>query len=415
MRRFPYLFCVFILSISLTSCFLSPSLPEKILLPGDSVDGFTVEQGSPDLPYFYFRYFCDYLIDVEEPITNSINCDVPAVTGLVIDIGWLAKESEFSSNWENIEWELYIDGYQIALDEFDWFESVYPVKLEDNKSRSWLIDLKNLDPGQHNLRLVQNIKTTIDDGYNIYQPGRYDFEANFTVSDKMTYPAFSSNTEAGLNNFSSKNANLDFLYYLPEDYYSQPQESWPLLIYLHGTPFRGASLELLLQEPLPRTLESENNFPFIVVLPIGDGRYEFWIEDNITASLFALLDDIQNDYAIDTNRIYLIGDGMGGNGVWNLGLKYPDKFAAIVPIGGYIGYPFEVPDNICDLKDVPVWAFHGGKDVNVPASVQQELVDALNACGGIAKITTSDDMTINILYNVYKNPDLYDWLLAQSK
>ena len=399
----------------MTSCSLSTPFPEKIVYPGDSIGGFTVEQGSPDLPYFQFRYFCDFIIDAKEPITNSINCEVPAVTGLVIDIGWIAKESKFFSNWENIDWELYIDGYQIALDEFDWFESVYPVKLEDNKSRSWLIDLKNLIPGQHNLRLVQNFKKSIDDGFNIYQSGRYEFEANFITSDEITYPEFSSISEAGLNNYSSKNTNLDFLYYLPEDYYSNPQKSWPLLVYLHGSLFRGATLELLRQEPLPRTLESENNFPFMVVLPIGDGGYQFWVEDTITKSLFTLLDEIQSHYNIDRNRIYLIGDGMGGNGVWNLGLKYPDVFAALVPIGGYIGYPFEVPKNICDLKEVPVWAFHGGKDVYVPASVQQDLIDALNDCEGNARMSISEDMTINILFNVYTNSELYDWLLEQSK
>ena len=41
----------------------------------------------------------------------------------------------------------------------------------------------------------------------------------------------------------------------------------------------------------------------------------------------------------------------------------------IVPIAG--GYKFEsslVPKNICDLKDLPVWAFHGAQDTVVPGS-----------------------------------------------
>ena len=413
-----FLILEFLIAVLMTACSaLGQSTPEVIgtIKPGDTIGEFTVQQGSPDLPYFYFRYFCDYIIDVKEPTTSSIDCNLPAVSGLVIDIGWLAKESKFSSNWDNIEWELYIDGYQIALDEFDWFEFDYPVKQEDNTSRMWLIDLKNLNPGKHELKLVQTFKQSVDDGFNIYQPGKYEFEASFTVLDEIIYPKFTATAETGQNKYYSESAKLDFLYYLPDDYDSDSQQSWPLLIYLHGTLLRGATLELLLEEPLPRILESEKNFPFVVVSPIGDGGYQFWIEDNLTASLFTLLDEIQSNYAIDKNRIYLIGDGMGGNGVWHLGLKYPDVFAALVPIGGYIGYPFEIPNNICNLKDVPVWAFHGGKDINVPVSVEQDLVDALNACGGNAKISISQDMTINILFNVYTNPDLFDWLLDQSK
>ena len=37
---------------------------------------------------------------------------------------------------------------------------------------------------------------------------------------------------------------------------------------------------------------------------------------------------------MDTNRIYLTGLSMGGYGTWDLGLAYPERFAAIVPICG---------------------------------------------------------------------------------
>jgi predicted peptidase len=43
-------------------------------------------------------------------------------------------------------------------------------------------------------------------------------------------------------------------------------------------------------------------------------------------------------------------------------LQYPDRLAALVPIAGYYGWPYTNPENICDLKDVPVWAFHGAED-----------------------------------------------------
>ena len=54
---------------------------------------------------------------------------------------------------------------------------------------------------------------------------------------------------------------------------------------------------------------------------------------------------------------------MGGAGTWNLALRYPKYFAAIVPIAGNCKINSKgVPDNICDLKSLPIWAFHCGAD-----------------------------------------------------
>ena len=119
--------------------------------------------------------------------------------------------------------------------------------------------------------------------------------------------------------------------------------------------------------------------------------------------------------SVDAKRIYLTGNDMGGNGVWAIGLRHPDYFAALAPVAGYASYPFAVPENICDLKDVPVWAFHGKRDPYVPVEVEQELVDALKACGGKAQITVSQDMKNDVPFKVYADPALYKWLLGQSK
>jgi predicted peptidase len=127
------------------------------------------------------------------------------------------------------------------------------------------------------------------------------------------------------------------------------------------------------------------------------------------------LDEIQTEYSIDENRIYLTGNDMGGNGVWVIGLGHPEYFAALVPLAGYASYPFEVPENICDIKHVPVWAFHGERDPYVPAQVEQDLIDALIACGGDAQITLSPEMKMDVPYKVYADPRLYEWLLSQTQ
>ena len=102
---------------------------------------------------------------------------------------------------------------------------------------------------------------------------------------------------------------------------------------------------------------------------------------------------------------------MGGNGVWTIGLRYPDYFAALAPVAGYFGWPPEVPENICEG---PVWAFHGGRDDIIPVEAGQELVDSLNACGGNAQFSVSQDMKIDVRVKIYAEPELFKWLLFQA-
>jgi predicted peptidase len=158
----------------------------------------------------------------------------------------------------------------------------------------------------------------------------------------------------------------------------------------------------------------ESDFPFIVLSPLGDGDYQFWAQDALVNRLIKLLEEIQDRLAVNARQIYLTGSDMGGNGVWEIGLRQPEYFAALAPLAGYAGYPFAVPENICDLKEVPVWAFHGKRDDIVPVEVAQALIDALVACGGKAQLTVSSDMKNDVPYKVYTNPDLYTWFLSHA-
>ena len=228
------------------------------------------------------------------------------------------------------------------------------------------------------------------------------------------YPPISAAANTGQHAYTSPRSQLDFLLYLPSEYGQELGRRWPLLVFLHGEHVKGTNLDLVRYEPLPKELEAKADFPFIVLSPLGDGEYDFWSRAELMGQVIGLVDEIQTLFSVDAEQISMIGDGMGGNGVWAIGLSHPTYFAALAPIGGYYGYPFEVPDNICDLKDVPVWAFHGGRDVMVPVEAEQSLVDALNGCGGHAKITVNPDATINIRYEAYYSSELFEWLLSQS-
>lgn len=417
MNKISVLLPITLLASVLISCNMSKQIilggSDAMIKPGDKIGEMVVEQ-STEIPYQNIWLFCEN-IDQFEPFSTSTECEVPPVSSLDISLGWMARESKFVSNWDEITWDLYIDNHKIDLEAFEWFETEFLVKGENNKQRAWIITLKNLTPGLHSLRQIWTSRVAVDDGWNIYQAGTYQQDVKFTVLEKEIYPALTSNANIGQHPYTSGKAQLDFLFYLPKDYGKDLQQEWPLILYLHGAYYRGSTLELLKEESLPGRLEREKDLPFMIVSPLGEGEYEFWNKDEAINSIFILLEEIRSLYSVDEKRIYLTGNDMGGNGVWEIGLRHPDYFAALAPISGYFGWPPEIPENICDLTKVPIWAFHGGRDDIIPVEAGQELVDAVNACGGDAKYTISPDMQIDVRFNVYSGPVLFEWFLSQSK
>ncbi len=203
---------------------------------------------------------------------------------------------------------------------------------------------------------------------------------------------------------------IDYLLYLPYDYGLDPQQTWPLILFLHGSGERGYDPEQVAATGLPRRLQTRSDFPFIVLSP--QIPPDHWWEEQLNV-LPVLLDQIQSDYAVDTQREYLTGLSMGGFGAWALAIRYPRRFAAVVPIaGGWDGGT--MPRNICVLKDVPMWVFHGAQDVNVFPQQTEQMVAALQQCGGNVRFTLYPDTKHNESWTrAYADPELYEWLLQQ--
>lgn len=101
---------------------------------------------------------------------------------------------------------------------------------------------------------------------------------------------------------------------------------------------------------------------------------------------------------------------MGAYGTWQTAVAYPDKFAAIVPMCGGC----DDSTQICRIKKVPVWTFHGTADDLVPFGITERLVKSLNDCGGNVKFTRLEGEGHAIQY-LYLKDFIYQWLLKQHK
>jgi predicted peptidase len=203
----------------------------------------------------------------------------------------------------------------------------------------------------------------------------------------------------------TKTVSCQYLLYLPQDY--GRKQHWPLILFLHGAGERGNDLNLVKKHGPPRIVKERKDFPFIVVspqCPAGD----WWAEK--TEVLINLLDDVIARYDVDKERIYLTGLSMGGFGTWALAAAYPERFAAIAPIcGGGEGFMAD------KLKDMPVWAFHGAKDNVVPLRESEDMVNAVKAHGGDAKLTVYPEAGHDSWTETYNNQQLYDWFLQHQK
>src|SRR5262249_37504900 len=123
----------------------------------------------------------------------------------------------------------------------------------------------------------------------------------------------------------------------------------------------------------------------------------------------AILDEVQKKYKVDDKRIYLTGLSMGGFGTWSLAAKYPDKWAAIVPICGG-GDPKDAEK----IKDISCWCFHGDADMAVKVERSRDMIEALKKGGGKPKYDEYQGVGHNSWDKAYGTKELYDWLLMQK-
>ena len=206
------------------------------------------------------------------------------------------------------------------------------------------------------------------------------------------------------------------LLFLPNNYAQVPAGGWPLIMFIHGAGVVSNDPNTIRQEALPNKLDLTPGFPFIVISPLitpADGTSDTnWLSEQTTASLLSLLEEIKFKYAVDPERVYLTGYSLGGGATWKLGLQFPNRFAALAPAAGYYQNPPVVPSNICDLRSTPIRAYHGSADPIVPLYAQQNLVDAVNNCGGNAQLIVLNGLEHDIGAQVYFNTnELYDWML----
>jgi DNA-binding beta-propeller fold protein YncE/predicted esterase len=206
-------------------------------------------------------------------------------------------------------------------------------------------------------------------------------------------------------------STLNYLLFMPRETTAVVNGKYPLIITLHGFGDGGTDLWRVKNEGLPHILDGKDTFPFIVVSPQCPSTTEWYYNDGVQLLVNKLIDSVIVRYPVDTNRIYLTGLSMGGIGTLDLAIRYPHRFAALLPIA----FRIEPGWDLCIIKDIPMWAFHGAKDDVIPLANAQSVIDALKACPGDPLFTIYPDLYHDSWTRTYSNPAIYDWLLTKTK
>jgi len=206
----------------------------------------------------------------------------------------------------------------------------------------------------------------------------------------------------------SSGESAKYVLFVPYDYTGD--KAFPLILFLHGAGETGKDGKKQGQTGMgPAIKKREKDFPCIVIFPQSQKRS--WQASSTDAKrALAILAEIQKEYKVDPNRIYLTGLSMGGYGTWSLATAHPELWAAIVPICGG-GNP-KLADKI---KDIPCWCFHGDADKAVAVQRSRDMIAALKAAGASPRYTEYPNVGHNSWDRAYGTPELFPWLLEQHR
>ena len=155
--------------------------------------------------------------------------------------------------------------------------------------------------------------------------------------------------------------------YVPETY--QPEQAYPLILCLHGAGFTG---EASLDRWIPRLGER-----YLLACPsVAMGAWWTRYGEELTLQV---LRDVQAQYHVDPDRIFLTGMSNGGIGTWIIGMHHADQFAGIAPMASGIDdvlFPF-----VENLVHTPVYVIHGAEDQVMPVRLSRDIVKEMERRG----------------------------------
>jgi predicted esterase len=201
--------------------------------------------------------------------------------------------------------------------------------------------------------------------------------------------------------------------YMPKDF--DPSKKYPLVIMLHGASSndRLALRRVFGKSNLPGESDAQassyypqwKDIDYFVATPYCRGTmgYQGLLEQDV----YDVLAEVEKNFPIDPDRVYLTGLSMGGGGsVW-IGLTRPDIWAAIAPVCPAI--PPAAHDLVINALNYPVHVFQGGADPTVSPALTRAFVQRLKYLGAQIEYAEYPGVGHNSWENAYKDEAIFTW------
>jgi poly(3-hydroxybutyrate) depolymerase len=179
---------------------------------------------------------------------------------------------------------------------------------------------------------------------------------------------------------------------------------YPLLVWLHGLGANGDDNQKQVGEAgFWLNLADGSYFILMLQCPPKDPA---WSSINIDVTVDILKKTIY-EKPVDIDRIYLAGLSSGGNGCWGMAMRYPELFAAVVPMassGGDVS-------RAAHLAKIPIWAFINECELTKGVDVMAAAVTNL---GGNIHLTIMQNPGHDS-WSVPMHGGVIEWMLAQRR
>jgi predicted peptidase len=230
--------------------------------------------------------------------------------------------------------------------------------------------------------------------------------------------------------FASNGNNLPYRILYPDNY--DKAKKYPLVLFLHGAGERGNDNEKQLVHGAKMFLSEENRkaFPAIIVVPQCPEN-SFWATVSVDQSkqplvfnfdyntppqwpLVAaneLVKKIAAEEAVDKSRIYVTGLSMGGMGTFETVYRYPELYAAALPIcgGGDVNHYDK------RVNKTAFWIFHGADDAVVNVKLSRDMYAKLKTLKVESKYSEYPGVNHNSWDNAFAEQTFLPWMFSHKR
>ena len=218
---------------------------------------------------------------------------------------------------------------------------------------------------------------------------------------------------------NKKGERLQYRLYVPVTF--SKERKYPLVLWLHGGEGRGSDNVRQITKGNEKgshfwtSQENQLKFSAFVLAPqcpVDDNWAEPDLNEPSKTLLLTMeaLEGVEKEFSIDLDRVYVVGQSMGGLGVYALLQKFPEKWAAAIVISAFDNF-----SNVKVMAPIPLWVFQGDADQTVPVTLVREMMKQLKKLHANVRYTEYHKADHDVWNRAFVEPDLLPWFSGQIR